>query len=393
MDTTAAATQRDAPDGPAILANARGLEPLLREEADEAERRRRLTPRAVDALRAAGVFRMTMPASWGGPEVDILTQVEIIEAVSRADGSAGWCTMIGSDSGFYSASLDDAVARRLFPDLDAVTAGWLYPVGRLQPVDGGYLLTGRWSFGSGCTHADVIVGGALVFDGETPVPGPDGAPDWRIAVLPAGAYGILDTWHTTGLAGSGSHDYTTEATFVPTEQTYRFTDRGRPGPLYAWPGLFITNLPGVPLGIARDALDQARSILAGKLVMPEMKPARDEPRVRLAVARAEARVGSARSYVFDVLGRFWATLEAGDAPTFEQRAALGGCLVHASESCRAAVQLLYETVGSSSIYRSSPLERHLRDLLTIGQHVIGQPRMWEWAGGLWFGEAPEIPLL
>lgn len=393
MDTASVATQRAALDGLAILANARALEPLLREEAGEAERARRLTPRAVEALRAAGVFRMTMPGSWGGPEVDILTQIEIVEAVSQADGSAGWCTMIGSDSGFYSASLDDAVARRLFPDLDAVTAGWLYPVGRLQPVDGGYLLSGRWSFGSGCTHADVIVGGALVFDGETPVPGPTGAPDWRIAVLPAREYEILDTWRTTGLAGSGSHDYATEATYVPAEQTYRFTDRKRPGALYAWPGLFISNFPGVPLGIARDALDAARAILTGKLMMPEMKPARDEPRIRLSVARAEAMVGSARSYVFDVLGRFWATLEAGDAPTFEQRAALGGSLVHTSESCRAAVQLLYETVGSGSIYRTSPLERHLRDLLTIGQHVVAQGRMWEWAGGLWFGEAPDIPLL
>src|SRR5215216_5843428 len=115
-------------NGPAILAHANALDPLLREEIDEAERGRQLTPRIVEALRAAGVFRMPMPAAWGGPEVDILRQVEIVEAVSRAYGSAGWCAMIGSDGGFFCASLDDQTGRDLYPDLDAVTAGFLYPV-------------------------------------------------------------------------------------------------------------------------------------------------------------------------------------------------------------------------------------------------------------------------
>ena len=373
-------------DGAAILGNARAVGAVLREEAAENERGRRLTPRAVDALRSTGVFRMPMPRAWGGPEVDITTQIEIVEELARADGSAGWCAMIGSDGGYYTAGLDDAVGRALYPDLDAVTAGWIQPAGRLQPVDGGYRLSGRWQFGSACTFADVIISGCLVAgdDGALAI-GPEGFPDYRIAVLPADRYEILDTWDPTGLAGSGSNDYTTEDTFVPAEQTFRFRDRRRAGTLYAWPGMFPVNLLGVPLGIARAALETAEAMLADKVLMPEMIAARDDPRVRTAIARVTAVVGSTRSYVYDVVGDFWTTLDAGDEPSHRQRAALGGLYSHTIRSSREAVQQLADTVGSASIHRSCPLDRQLRDLTTMSQHVLGQLKLLDVVGGLQLG--------
>jgi len=204
--------------GAEILANAVALEPLLREQAAENERLRRLNPTTAAALRSAGAFRLPMPAAWGGPEIDIVTQTEIVETLSRADGSAGWCAMIGSDGGFYSAFL-------------------------------------------------------------------------------------------------------------------------------------------------------------------------------AALARAEAMVGSVRSYTYDNLGSFWATLEAGETPTMEQRAALAGSFAYTFQTCREAVALLYEEVGSQSVYRTCPLDRHLRDLVTIGQHIMGQTRMLEMAGGLWLGQPSPLPVL
>jgi alkylation response protein AidB-like acyl-CoA dehydrogenase len=340
------------------------------------------------------MFRLPMPAAWGGPEIDIVTQTEIIEALSRADGSAGWCTMFGSDGGFYSAFLDEEVGRALYPDLDALTAGGVLPAGRLDRTPGGYRLSGRWAFGSGIHHADVIAAGAIVFDDGAMVMGPDGRPEWRIALMPAPAYEILDTWYTTGLAGSGSHDYTAGDLFVPAEQTFCFADgTRRPGTLYAWPGLFIANTPGVALGIAADALDVARAIWVDKVIVPDMKPARDEPRVRSTLARAEAMVGSVRSYTYDRLGSFWTTLEAGDPPSLDQRAALAGSFAYTIKTCRDAVSLLYEEVGSQSVYRACPLDRHLRDLVTVGQHIIGQTRMLEMAGGMWLGQPSPLPVL
>jgi indole-3-acetate monooxygenase len=386
--SSAPSTSATALDGPTILANAHKVAPLLREEAPENEQRRRLTPRTVEALRSTGVFRMAMPLDWGGPEVDISTQVEILEALSAADGSAGWCAAIGSDGGFYSAALDDATARELYPDLDRVTAGWIAPAGRLHRVTGGYRLEGRWQFGSGCTHADVIVGGARVVDDDGPVLTADGRPELRIAMLPAAEYEILDTWDTTGLAGSGSHDYQIAEGFVPAAQTFRLRDlrqRGRNGVLYAWPGMFFANFPAVPLGIARAALETAEELLADKIFLPERRPARDDARVRAGIAHAHALAGAARSYVFEILSDLWSTLEAGAQPSLRQRARLLGMHGHTLRSCRDAVHILADTIGSASIYRTCPIERHQRDLTTIGQHLLAQPRSMEAAGALWLG--------
>jgi alkylation response protein AidB-like acyl-CoA dehydrogenase len=386
-------------DGPAILARARAAIPVLRDEAAANEAARQLTPRAVEALRSTGVFRLSLPRDLGGPEVDIGKQIEILEELARADGSAGWCALIGAAGGYFRAALADEVGDALYRDhgLDGVTAGFFQqPLGRLDVVDGGYRLSGRWPFASGCTHADVMVAPGLVVDGGEMVLTSDGRPNNRIAILAVDRFEILDTWHTTGLAGSGSHDYTTKGVFVPAEQTFVLDDLGgrREGPLYAWPGMFLHNIAAVPLGIARAALDTAGDLLAGKVFLPEMRPARDDARVRTAVARAHAMVGSARSYVVDVVGDFWATLAAGGQPPHRQRAALGSANVHAYTTCHEAVQLLVDTVGGAAVYRSCPLERQLRDLATLRQHVGGQLKLLEVVGGLWFDGADlDHPLL
>jgi alkylation response protein AidB-like acyl-CoA dehydrogenase len=381
-------------DGATILANAHRIAPLLREHAAEVEAARRLTQPVVDALRGSGVFRMSMPRARGGPEVDLLSQLEILEVLSRADASAGWCAMIGSDSGFYSAFLDDAAGRELYPDFDSVTAGWILPAGRLEVSDGGgYRLSGRWSFGSGCTHADVISAGALVTEGGIPRLGADGRPDYRVALVPASQVQIHDTWFTTGLCGSGSNDYSIDAVAVPAEHTFGFLEGTRDETLYRWPGFIIANLIAVPLGVAADALDTAMGILTEKISMPDMVPAYTEARVQAAVASAQAMVGSARSYTYDTLGDLWTVIAAGDEPSFAVRAAVVGCAAHTITTCRDAVQLLVDTVGTAAVQRSCTLERNLRDLITIRQHLMGQVKFREWAGGLWFGQPTPLPTL
>jgi alkylation response protein AidB-like acyl-CoA dehydrogenase len=205
---------------------------------------------------------------------------------------------------------------------------------------------------------------------------------------------IIDNWATTGLAASGSHDYAANDQFVPAAQTFRLGEVRRPGPLYAWPGLFTANHAGVPLGIAAAALETAADVLEGKVVMPDRRPARDEPRVRAALGRAHALVGSARAYTFDVMGDVWATLVAGAEPHRWQRAALGGLPAHTAQACRQAVELLADAVGSDGIRRSCLLERHRRDLSTIAVHVLAQERMLELVGGLWLeGASLDHPLI
>lgn len=371
----------------------RALAPRIREASTTIERERRLPAWLVQALKDAGVIRMPMPRAWGGPELDPLRQLEVVEELSRADSAVGWCAMIGSDGGYYSAFLEDSVGRQLYRDLDHVTAGLLSPAGRADVVPGGYRVSGRWSFGSGCQHAELLVGGVMVFDEGSPRLDDMGAPEWRVAYLPRERCEILDTWHTMGLRGTGSHDYLATDVFVPVEHTFSFQEPPRRcGPLYALPGMFMSNMPGVPLGIARAALDYVTVLAAEKLMVPRMHLMSSEPRVQAAMAQAAAIVGSARAYMVDTLRELWRTLCAGDLPSQRQRATYRLAVLHAFRASRDAVQILYDTVGASAFYTRSPLERHLRDVQTASQHITAQLKTYEPVGRMLLGLEPGMPL-
>src|SRR6185436_9080696 len=178
--------------------------PEIQSRGDEIAALRRLPIDLVQKLKAAGVFRMAMPRAWNGPEMTPREQCEVYEVLGAADASVAWCVKIGSDTGYYASLLDESTARTLFPSLDCITAGQVPPNGRAERVDGGYRVSGRWSFGSGSTHADVIIGGCLVTSGGQPVMTERG-PLTRVIAAPAASFQVLDTWHSTGLAGSGSN--------------------------------------------------------------------------------------------------------------------------------------------------------------------------------------------
>lgn len=379
-------------DGPAIWARVNEIDSVIRTHAEDAVRARRLSAPVVEAMRWAGVFRMAMPAAWGGPQLDVCTQTEVIERLARADASAAWCAMIGLESGFVAAYLDESAARELYQELDMITAGFSGPAGRLEVCEDGYRLSGRWSFGSGITHAEVIVGGAAVFENGQLRRTPSGRPETRIAILPARHWQVIDTWDPDGLAGSGSHDYAINEIFIPQEYTLTPGQRRRPEPLYAWYGMSVACGVGVVLGTAAEALDRAREVLEGKTSKATMRPVTEKSFILASVARAAAMIGAARSYVFDTLGDISETLEAGLDLSFDQRARWAGSVVNAGTACRDAVQLLVDTVGSAALQRSSPLNRHLRDLNMIAQHGLTQRRVWEWSGALYFGRQPPVPV-
>lgn len=380
--------------GDEIRARAEALVPEIASRSEEIAALRRLPADLVAGLKAAGLFRMPMPRAWGGPEMTPRAQTEVVELLSAADPSVGWCVMIGSDSGFYAAFLDERAARELYPDLDAVTAGLLQLAGQAHRVEGGYRVTGRWAFGSGCTHADVIVGGCLVFEEGAPTKKPDGRFDWRVVAAPASSWRVLDTWHTTGLAGSGSHDYTAKDLFVPEEHVFSlFEPARRSEPLYAFGGVFFANMHGVPLGLARRAIDVVRTLAAEKLVLPDLVLLRDVPRVRAALARAEMLLGAARAYTYETLDRVWERLRRDGRLDVQTRAALALSRIHAFRVAREVAQLMCDTAGASSIYTSSPLDRLLRDALTMSQHAVVQDKMLEVVGGMLVGEPSPMPIL
>jgi alkylation response protein AidB-like acyl-CoA dehydrogenase len=378
-----------------IVENAKALAPAILARSDDIERARRLPPDVVQMLRDAGVFRMSMPRSWGGPEMTPMEQNEVIEQLSKADASVGWCAMIGSDSGLYSAFLDQAVAREMFPRLDMIMAGLVYPAGRAERVPGGYRVTGRWTFGSGCTHCDWLAAGCLVYDDGRPLLVDGGRPEWRVVIAPPSSYLIHDTWVSTGLRGSGSHDYEARSLFVPAERTFTFRDESRrPGALYRRPDTFLRKMPGIPLGVARAAIDYVVAAARKTFDMPAMVPYSEVPRVQAAVAKAEAMLGAARAYVFESSAAHWATLEAGREPTAAQRSSLMLARMNAFQASRDVVSLMYDAIGGGAVYADkTPLDRHLRDVTTMCQHTMGQRKVREWVGQLLLTGKSDAPFL
>lgn len=366
-----------------ILASIRALRPILQSRSEEIDEARRLPDDIVDALRRAGLFRMMMPRAWGGPEMNPMQVNEAIEELAIGNASVAWCVMIQNDSGQYSGLLDDKVARELYPRLDMATSNVVQPRGRARTTDGGYLVSGRWPFASGCLHADWFAGGCHVIDGPGDQPKLDraGAPLHRMALIPRDQLQIHDTWYTTGLRGTGSNDVEVRELFVPAAHTFSFNlyeSTPRKGALYFWPAILNTKMPGVPLGIARSAIE---TVVA---TMRERKE-RSE-RVALAVADAHTRYASARAYVHAALERLWARLSAGQFPDEQERIAVFLSRANAFTAARDAVQLMYDALGGSAIYtRRSPLDRHLRDVSTACQHILAQRRAQQAAAELMLG--------
>ena len=370
----------------AILRNAGVLAPWLRDQSDRIEAARRLPDDVVEQLRLAGCFRIHMPRSWGGPECTSLEAVHIIETIAIGDASAAWCVMIGCDSGVYSAWLDDDVARAMYPSLDMVQAGWVYPVGTATKVDGGYTVSGDWMFGSGCQHSDWLAGGCWVAEnGETAIR-PDGQPEWRTVIAPRDEWEILDTWHTTGLAGTGSTDYRCRDLFVPSERTFSFQDLPkRPGTLYRSRDTLLRKMAGIPLGLARATIDAAVATLEEKVERPLGVPYRTMPRVQAGIARSEGLLGAARSYLEDALGVQWERLENGEPLSPRERADVWLSRMNCFQSARDIARTAFDLVGGSAIYtRRGPFDRYLRDAETMCQHIVGQEKGYEMVGAMLF---------
>src|SRR5215472_16268841 len=300
------ATADDSP----VLHAAIGLAEQIRAASDEIERGRRIPSDIAAAIKDAGVFGMAMPRAWGGPELDPLTQFRVIEALAMAEGSVGWCAMIGCDGGYVPAFLDQDVARAMYSNVLMATGAAATTTGQAVRVPGGYRVSGRFPFVSGCQHCEWVWLGCMVVDDGVPRVDDNGVPETRQCVLPLSQCEILDTWYTTGLRGTGSNDVVVRDEFVEEERTFSFQDPRlirRPGPLYAFPFMFMAKGSAPALGIARHAIDTviesaadkpARRYTVGECIEVP-KVLRDEVYVQEAVGRAETLLAAARAYYFD----------------------------------------------------------------------------------------------
>ena len=398
IKATPAAGEATADDSP-VLHAAIGLAEQIRAASDETERGRRIPLSIAAAMKDAGVFGMTMPRAWGGPELDPLTQFRVIEALAMADGSVGWCAMIGCDGGYVTAFLDQDVARTMYPDLLVATGAAGTTTGQAMRVPGGYRVSGRFPFVSGCHHCEWLWLGCIVVENGAPRVDGNGVPDTRQCLLRLSQCEILDTWHTTGLRGTGSNDVVVRDEFVEEERTFSFQDPSlvrRLEPLYALPFMFTAKASAPALGIARRAIDTVIESASGKPArrytigehIEAPKVLRDDVYVQDAVGRAETLLAAARASFFGLMGDLWATLLDNRQPTERQLALFTSAYPHVVGVCGEVVQLVYKAAGGTAVYQKGPLDRCLRDVLTMNQHVIGTPRTYEMAGRLLLGLEP-----
>jgi alkylation response protein AidB-like acyl-CoA dehydrogenase len=388
--------------GPAdspVLHAAIALAAKIRASGDEIEQARRIPAPIVDALKGAGVFGMAMPRAWGGPELDPLAQFRVLEALAMADGSVGWCAMINCDGGYVTAFLDQQVARTMYPDLEVGTAATASPTGQALLVPGGYRVSGRFPFASGCQHSEWVWLGCIVMADGKPLADGNGVPQTRQCLVKLSQCEILDTWYTTGLRGTGSNDLLAKDVFVAAEQTFSFQDKDlikRSGPLYAFPFMFVAKTSPVALGIARHAIDvlieaatnkAARRYTLGDHLEPA-KMMRDDVYIQETVGRAETMLTAARAHLFEVIGDLWSTLVGGQEPAPAQIARFTTLHTYIVGVCVDVVQLVFKAAGGTAVYQKGPLDRCLRDVLTMNQHVIGTIRTYEMAGRLLLGMEP-----
>lgn len=370
-----------------ILANARTLAPAIAARSAEIEGLRRLPADLVADLRAAGMFRMGRARAKGGPQMTLRQHLEVIEVLAQADPSTAWCVKIGTDSGLLAELLSPEAADRLLPDADMITAGQ-FTAGRgtLDKVPGGYKLSGRFPFGSGITHADVVMTGGVVHHDGVPASHPNGMPETRLAFCRADQLVIEDTWHTHGLRGSGSTHYRAEGVFIPEDQAMKIDDQLFAGkdPLYSSGFNWVGTMAAVPLGCARKALDAAKDLIAGKHAGIPPRPMNQLDGVRLAIAKAETRYGAARAFLYASVDEFWAGLDAG-APHLEAKGRLALANVEAFRMNADVTRTLFDLMGANAVFEGQVLERCTRDALTLNQHMIVSDAALASYGGMMLG--------
>jgi alkylation response protein AidB-like acyl-CoA dehydrogenase len=374
-------------DASTVLAAAAQLHDLIAAGADEADRERRLPAGVANAMADAGLYRASVAAPAGGLELDPISTILLIEAVSRANGSAGWNLMIGLETAGISSG---AMTEQAWEDTwrshpAAKMSGALNPLGRARPVEGGFRVSGRWPFASGIHNADWFWAGCLLLDrdGEL-VRDTNGAPRPMQVILPKETFEILDTWHTAGLRGSGSHDVVITDAFVPAHRTtgvYQVLSRVD-SPLFRYPltSRLCYNKVGVATGIARAAIEAFVDLAGAKKPYLSQDLLRDRAHAQLAVAEAEAMLSAGRAYVLDVVGQIWAELCAGRSPSaglrVRQRLAASWCV----EWSVRAVELLHRSSGATANNEGHAIERAFRDVHVVAQHTTVNQAVFETAG-------------
>jgi indole-3-acetate monooxygenase len=369
------------------------LIPLIFELRHITENDRRIAEPIVQAIRESDLCRMLLDTGTP-PQYTPEEWLRVLETLAGAEASVSWLIWNNTLPCLWSSFLDDAGRERIFGDASRLFAGSTRPTGQAVPARGGFRLSGRWSLVSGCELVDYLHLLSLVHEDGAPRMLAPGQPDLRVLFVPKGHYAILDTWHVGGLRGSGSHDVVVDDVFVPVEDSFA------PAPPVAGHSQ-LAQLPIIPvmiaglgaqfLGMARAAIAVTIEILRTKVSVDPGASIRERPSVLADIASYSAAVAAAGSHLHTRMAAVWETV-SNDLPTAEDHAALYSAGLHAAAIARAGVVAMHAAAGTPALYIDCPLERSVRDLHTMEQHIAAQPLWLEDSGRVLLGHEPTNPL-
>ena len=361
----------------------------VREQRESFSENQQVSADVVRLMREAGIYRAMVAKRFGGDEMSPASFLRLIETISQVDGSSGWVASFGFSAVYLSALPLPTLEKMYANGPDVIFAGGIYPPQRAVPVEGGLEVSGRWSWGSGSTGADLIGVGIKVENGANSGPYA-GLP--LIAVMPADKVTIERNWDVNGLKGTGSHDMVVDKVVVPEEWTFvRGGASSLDTPLYRYPSMPLAAqvLSVVALGTARGALDCLIEMAGGRTSITGAPTLADRAYLQADVAKAEAALRSARAFFYEITEEAYDTLVAGDDLSIETRALLRLASTQAARVGADVAQAVYRLSGTTGIATNHPIARHLQDAMVVPQHAFLSDGTWQNAGRVLLGlDAP-----
>nr|WP_156780895.1 acyl-CoA dehydrogenase family protein [Hyphomonas sp. Mor2] len=371
------------------------LLPVIAAHRDEAEARRQLSDEVCRALRESGLLQMPIAAAHGGLETPLPDMLRVFEAMASKDAAVSWVVWNAGLIGFYSRFMPDQLRDELFAGGTSLITQSTIPAGEVSVEDDGSVrIQGRWPLMSGCPGADWAVLTCRLIRNGAPCLNPDGSPQTRLAVVPRDAFQIIDTWDTSGLRGTGSHDISIEGALVPDHRLFDLGGEITPAgvverlPVFASAtAIFAAQTLGVGQSIFDTALDRGRTLKATGPA-PALK---DRPDYQIAIARHGACLDAARTALLRVAQDVWDRARGGHEPDLSQIADLYGASFVAMDAAKAAATELRDLSGTSALHKTSPIEKPARDLQAMLRHVVAQPAMRADIGRAKLGLEPTWP--
>jgi alkylation response protein AidB-like acyl-CoA dehydrogenase len=379
-----------------LLARVRELAPMLAADAGEIDCRRELPERIVDALIERGLFRLLLPRALGGAELLPAQYVPIIEELAKTDASTAWCVNQNSGCSMTAAYLKPEAAREIFGGPRGILA-WGPGPGEARIAPGGYRVTASWSFASGSHHAGWLGCHVPVVEADgRPRTQPDGTPIVRTMLFPKSATTFTDIWHTIGLRGTGSDQYSVTDLFVPEAYSIDVLSRRaeaarEEGLLYRFSNLvlYAAGFAGVALGIAGSTLGHFIELARDKIPRGARSTLRNNNVIQREVALAEARLAAARRHLLGSLEDITAAVAARGHITLDERMTIRLVSTFAIHTALEVVDILYQAAGATAIFNENPFERRFRDIHSVAQQLQGRQVHFETVGQHMMGLEPD----